>query len=493
MSSFSPTRLYTAADSRSVDRYAIEHCGLPGMVLMGRAARAAFALLRRKCGDAQQIQILCGPGNNGGDGLLVARLAVEQGLSAQVYLVAGEPRSADAQRAMTLAASAGVSIEAYRDGCLSNEGVIVDALLGTGISGPLREPYAQVIQAVNARGQPILSLDLPSGVNSDSGSVSTAAVEANWTISFITAKRGLYTGEGAHFAGAISCDDLGVPAKAYEQIRGASRLLRFDDVAGSLPERRLTAHKGRFGRCLLVGGDHGMGGAIVLAAEAALRSGAGLLKVATRAAHISPLLARLPESMPAAVSHRNHLIPLLTDASAIVVGPGLGQEPWGEQLLHACLASGKPLLVDADALNLLALQGLTSLPVGSVITPHPGEAARLLGVTTADVQTDRFAAAAELAERFDAAVVLKGNGSLIGDGKHIDVCAAGNPGMASGGMGDVLSGIIGSLLAQGCEAPDAARLGVTLHAQAGDLAAAERGEAGLLASDLVGKLGTWLK
>jgi NAD(P)H-hydrate epimerase len=410
-----------------------------------------------------------------------------------VFLLDGEPRSADALSALERLRSAGTEPQAFTVQGLTGDGVIVDAMLGTGISGALRPHYATAVDAVNALQLPVFALDVPSGIDSDTGAFGDAAVRADWTLSFITAKRGLYTAAGAEFAGERYCDDLGVPLEAYSAAGEGVEVLRLQQEFGALPPRPVSAHKGHYGRCLLVGGDHGMGGAIVLAAEAALRCGVGLVKVATRAPHLAPLLTRLPEAMVTAVDHRNALLPLLAWADAVVIGPGLGQEAWGEQMLHACLASGKPLLVDADALNLLAAHHPCALPEGSVITPHPGEAARLLDMESAEVQFDRFTAAAHLAKKTGAAVVLKGNGSLVVGAAGCAVCVDGNPGMASGGTGDVLSGIVGALLAQGLAAEQAARLGTVLHAQAGDRAAQTVGERALLASEVISGLAELLK
>ncbi|EAQ98657.1 bifunctional ADP-dependent NAD(P)H-hydrate dehydratase/NAD(P)H-hydrate epimerase [Congregibacter litoralis] len=499
-----PRLLYTAAQSRAVDREAIEVHGLPGPLLMARAARAAFDFLLARRPDIaaapQPFQILCGPGNNGGDGLLLAMLATARGIPTQVLLIDGKPRSADAAAAAARAASAGVPIADYVPGrlgaTLGDGGVIVDAMLGTGISGELRPPYRAAIDEINSASLPVLALDVPSGIDSDTGAVCGAAVNATWTMSFITPKRGLHTGAGAAHAGDCVCDDLEVPEAAYEVAGPAFEALNLEQERQNLPPLRTTAHKGHFGRCLIIGGDHGMGGAIILAAEAALRSGAGLVRVATREAHIAGLLAGRPETMVTAVDHRNALIPLLEWADAVVIGPGLGQEVWGEQMLHAALGCNKPLLLDADALNLLGKQGPRSLPPGSVITPHPGEAARLLAsrgtVDTSAVQHDRFAAASQLLELWGATVVLKGNGSLVlGTGLR-GLCLDGNPGMASGGMGDVLSGIVGAFLAQGLPGSQAAALGVVLHARAGDAAVKEASPRSLLARDLMPLLGTLL-
>jgi NAD(P)H-hydrate epimerase len=484
MSSPDTQWLYTAEQSRQVDRAAIEGQALPGILLMARAARGAFRFLLGQCPAPTRLQVLCGPGNNGGDGLLLAALAKERGICVEVYLIAGEPRSNDARAAAARARAGGLELQIFSAAALVDDGVVVDAMLGTGISGTLRDEYLSAIRAVNCLSAPVLALDVPTGIDSDTGAICGDAILARWTMSFITRKRGLYTAEGAAYAGERQLDTLGVATAAFAAAGAACELLQLDLELQSLPLRSVSSHKGSFGRCLLVGGDHGMGGAIMLAAEAALRSGVGLARVATRSEHLAPLLARLPEVMASAVEHRNALMPMLDWADAIAVGPGLGQNAWGEQMLQACLAAGKPLLIDADALNLLAKGDGWELPAGSVITPHPGEAARLLGERTAAVQADRFSAAQRLSQ-FSAAVVLKGNGSIIAGDGGLSLCAAGNPGMASGGMGDVLSGIIGGLMAQGVPANRAARLGTLLHAMAGDNAAAAVGQPGLLASDLV--------
>ena len=390
---------------------------------------------------------------------MFAALARGRGIPVRLFLVGGEPRSEDARAAAEKARSAGLALETFEAAALETRGVVVDAMLGTGISGAPRAAFAEAIDAVNALGVPVLALDVPSGVNSDTGHAEGPAIRATWTISFITAKAGLFTGDGAVLAGERTLNDLAVPLEAYAAAGPAIPVLDRESLLFAMPSRAAGAHKGDFGRCLLVGGDDGMGGAIILAAEAALRTGVGLARAATRAAHIPPLLARRPECMATAVDHRNHLLPLLDWPSAVVIGPGLGQAPWGEQMLHGVLASDLPLLVDADALNLLAGDA-RPLPDGSIITPHPGEAARLLGCRSADIQADRFAAATSLAQRFNAVVVLKGQGTIVAKADQSMLCAAGNPGMASGGMGDVLSGILGSLLAQGLSAWDAACLGV---------------------------------
>ena len=487
-----PRFLYTAGQSRAVDRCAIEEHGLPGPLLMARAARAAFERLLERVPRPELLQVLCGPGNNGGDGLLLAMLAQGRGIPVRVYLVDGPPRTDDARQAAARVRRAGIAPRRFEAAALEARGVVVDAMLGTGIRGAPRAPYREAIAAVNASGAPVLALDVPSGVDADTGAVAAEAVRATWTLSFITAKRGLYTARGAQHAGARWADDLAVPRAAFAAAGGACAVLALDEERRRIPERALDAHKGHFGRCLLVGGDHGMGGAVILAAEAALRCGVGLARVATRAEHIAPLLARLPACMVSAVAHRNDIAPLLAWADAVVIGPGLGAAPWGEQMLHAALASAKPLLVDADALRLIA-QRPSPLPAGSVLTPHPGEAAALLGASSAAIQADRCRAAATLARTYAATVVLKGQGSLVAGDAGLAMSLSGNPGMASGGMGDVLSGIIGGFLAQGVPAGAAARLGTELHAVAGDRAAQRVGRIALLPMDVIAELGALLK
>jgi len=492
VSALDPHRLYTAKQSRAVDRAAIEEHGLPGARLMARAARAAFARLLEEVPAPSYLQVLCGPGNNGGDGLLLAVLAAGRGIPVRVHLVGGTPKTDDARAAAKRAQGAGLDLETFTPGALETRGVIIDALLGTGIKGAPREAYAQAIREINACGCPVLALDVPSGVNADTGAVGGEAVRATWTQSFITAKRGLYTGAGPTRAGARYVDDLGVPSEAYGAAGSSVEALAPATVPEFLPRRAVGAHKGHFGRCLLIGGDEDMGGAIILATEAALRCGVGLARAATRETHRAPLLARRPEAMVSPVRHRTDLEPLLAWPDALAVGPGLGQDPWGEQLLQAALNAEKPLVLDADALNLVASADLGPLPAGCVITPHPGEAARLLKWTVAEVEADRFRAAARLVDLTGAVVVLKGPGTLVAGATGTAVCLAGNPGMASGGMGDVLTGVIGAFLAQGLAPVDAARRGVLLHSLTADRAAERRGTSALLAVDLLDVLGEFL-
>lgn len=479
--------LYTAAQTRALDHAAISEFAIPGITLMARAASACFDMLTDLWPDLGQIQVLCGTGNNGGDGYLIADLAHKRGIKVQVVQLGDCTKiTGDAALARQQALANGVVEQPYVPGNLLGEGVIVDAMLGTGLGGDVREPYLLAIHEINACVLPVLAVDIPTGLCSDSGRVLGAAVVADVTVSFIGLKRGLFTLDAPDYTGAIQFTDLEVPHGAYQRVTPDCQRLELEHLLAGLPVRSASAHKGSYGTVLVVGGDHGMAGAAAMAAEAALRSGAGLVRAATRPEHVSALVARTPEIMARGVVSGQELEPLLADANILVVGPGLGQSPWSEQLLRVAGASGKPMVLDADGLNLLIQGNIVENRRRDnwVLTPHPGEAGRLLGISTADVQADRFAAARALQQRYGGVVVLKGNGTLIAGDDALLLSDYGNPGMASGGMGDVLSGIIGSLLAQGIAPLEAAALAVCVHGAAADIAA-EDGQSGLLATDLL--------
>jgi NAD(P)H-hydrate epimerase len=474
------TALFTSAQARAIDQRATAELGIPGFELMTRAAAAAFAMLRARWPDARQLRVVCGAGNNGADGYLVARDALAAGLA--VNLVAlGEPKGADAAQARDAYLAVG-----GRPGPLAGwanlprADVVVDAIYGTGLNRAPEGEAHDAIEAINASGAPILALDIPSGLSADTGATPGAAVRATATATFIVHKRGLHTFH-CEVAGVIELHALGLPDSVLES--PDSHLLLPDH----LPPRPRESNKGTNGHVLAIGGDHGTGGAVRMAAEAALRTGAGLVSVATREENVLAMNAARPELMAHGVNGPQALQPMLEKASVLALGPGLGQAAWGHALWTTALDADLPTVLDADGLNLLHAEE-RGLPRTVVLTPHPGEAGRLLGIDTRAVQADRFAAAREMARRFNAVVVLKGNGSLIAspDGA-VSVCPWGNPGMASGGLGDTLTGIIAALLGQGCDAYEAACLGVSLHARAGDVAA-RHGERGLLAGDLLDPL-----
>ena len=485
--------LYTAGQMRALDRKAIEQAGIPGYTLMTRAATAAWTALRTRWPAAGDILVLCGGGNNGGDGYVLARLAHEAGCRVRVLAVGDIGKvSGDAATARDAWLATGANSETPDNNTGFTADLIVDALLGTGFSGALGGDWQQVVQSANASAAPIVSLDVPSGLACDTGQVEGDVIRADMTVTFIGRKPGLYTGEGPACTGAIVVDDLGVPADVYRQ---GSPCALLDDGCRPNPfpvPRARTAHKGHFGHVLVIGGDHGMSGAARLAGEAALRSGAGRVSVATRTAHAAIMAAACPELMCHGVENTADLKALLANASVVVIGPGLGRSGWARALLSAVLESTSPLVVDADALNLLAAEPVVRH--NWILTPHPGEAARLLQTTIAAIAADRTAAACALQAKWGGSVVLKGAGTIVcsGDDALPVICSAGNPGMATAGAGDVLAGITGALLAQGLDRATAARAAVCLHGVAGDRAA-QQGERGRLARDLIAELPGLLK
>ena len=481
-----PDALYRSAQVRELDRLAIAG-GIPADELMARAGAAGLALLCTRWPRARRIVVVCGPGNNGGDGYVLARHAQERGVDVTVAGVGTPPRQGPAHAARAACESRGMRVTSLQAVDMGNADVIVDALLGIGLDRDVTGDMRAAIDVINGAGVPILSLDVPSGLNADTGAVMGVAVRASATIAFIGLKIGLYTGAGRAQAGDIYLDDLGVPSALHTDIAPVARRLTAARLRGVLPPRRADAHKGIFGHVLVIGGGPGMAGAVRLAGEAAYRGGAGLVTVATHPDHAATVSAARPELIAYGVRDGTELHALVARADVLALGPGLGQDAWARSLVTAALEARKPMVVDADALNLLAHDPLKR---GDwVLTPHPGEAGRLLGTSPAAIQADRLAALAALHERYGGTVVLKGSGTLIcGDGDTpMDLCDAGNAGMASGGMGDVLTGVIAGLAVQGLSLHDAARLGVWLHATAGDAAAAG-GAVGLIASDLFAHL-----
>src|SRR5690625_1410167 len=476
--------VYDPAATRRIDERAAQSLGISGLALMERAGAAAFRSLCRRWPEARRLVIVCGSGRNAGDGYIVARLARENGLHAEVLqLPETDHMPSDAARAKALYRESGGQVSPFQVTALTAADVVIDAMLGTGLSRALTGEWLAAVDALNACGRPILALDIPSGLSGRSGAILGGAVSADLTITFITYKGGLFTGAGPALVGELEFAGLGVPADAFEGVEAQARLIAEQRALSALPKRARDAHKGLYGHVLVIGGDDGMGGAARMAAEAAARVGAGLVSVATRPAHCAGLLAARPELMCHGIDDPAELALLMKRASVLVLGPGLGQSSWSRALFDAALAFPGPMLIDADGLNLLAQN--PSRHSDRVLTPHPGEATRLLGTSTTAIQADRFDAAARLVAEYGGVVALKGAGTIVqAAGQLSELCTTGNPGMASGGMGDVLSGVIGGLLAQGLELTEAAAVGVWLHGAAADRAA-KHGERGMLALDLV--------
>ena len=477
-----PNNLYTAAQTRELDRITIEEFEVSGTVLMERAGSVAFDVLKQHWPDIKHLCIVCGTGNNGGDGFVVARIAHEQGYQVDVQIVGDSNKiKGDALSAKQRLEGCGVDTKVYGNGKLPLADLVVDAIFGTGLNGEVGGDAVHAINAINQHGTPILSLDIPSGLLSDTGHVHSDVVIADVTISFIGLNQGLLTAQGPDCCGELIFDDLNIPSAVTLKVPASVK--RLNIPSSIFKKRNKNSHKGLFGHVLVIGGDIGMSGAARLASEAALRTGTGLVSVATRYAHAAIMNSTRPEIMSYPAERENEITLLIEKATVIAVGPGLGKSDWATTLFVAAINSDKPLIIDADALNLLAMEPLKR--DNWILTPHPAEAARLLNISVEEVQADRFRAVQKIAEKYGGTVILKGNGSLIYSESETYLCDKGNPGMASGGMGDVLTGIVSSLLAQGFSLTDAANIGVHLHASAGDAAAKGAGERGLLASDLM--------
>ncbi len=481
--------LYRAEQVRAMDHYAIHTLGISGTVLMERAGEAAFALLKHKWPTAKTLVVLCGTGNNGGDGYVVARLARQAGLTVKVLQIGDANKlQGDALAAAQRLQSVDITPKAFERALLLGADVIIDAMLGIGLQGDISDEKRQIINAVNQLDTPVLALDIPSGLNADTGQVQGAAIDADATITFIANKRGLFHGDAMDYTGEVRLATLNVPLAVYEKETAEVEHIEYRQLCPLLKPRKRDTHKGDYGHVLVVGGEQGLTGAPRMAGEAASRIGAGLVSIATRAAHASVLNIARPELMVHAVEDEASFERLAERANVIAIGPGLGQSEWAQQLLKYAMESGHPLVVDADALNLLA--AAPQKRHNWILTPHAGEAARLLGKSTGEIQQDRFKSVRELQETYGGVAVLKGAGSLIASHDlPMYLCGHGNPGMATGGMGDVLTGVIAGLIAQGLDLLDAASLGVCLHATAGDQAASAAGERGLLPSDLM----SWIR
>jgi len=478
-----PYNLYRASEVRELDRLVINEFSIPGATLMARAGTAAYDVIRLRWPDARRICVVCGVGNNGGDGYVVARLALEAGYDVTVYQL-GDSKNlkGDARSAVRELEAKGLKPVSFSHQLFAGFDVIVDAIFGTGADREVSGEWLAAIDAINHAASPVLAVDIPSGLHADSGRILGAAVRADMTITFIGIKQGMLTGHGLDYCGELLFNDLQVPSGVYERVKPSAKRIVYEELKHCLQPRARTAHKGQFGHVLVIGGDHGMSGAVRMAGEAALRSGAGLVSIATRASHAAVISAARPELMVHGVETVAALQRIIAKASVLVVGPGLGGSDWAQTILSPVIESSKSMVVDADALNLLA--GNPATGCAWILTPHPGEAARLLNIEVAEIQSDRFHAARKIQHDYGGVCVLKGAGTLIDNGVDpVGLCDAGNPGMASGGMGDVLSGVIAGLLSQGLNLTAAARLGVCVHALAGDRAA-YAGERGIIATDL---------
>ena len=499
-------KLATAAEMRELDRRTIEEYGIPGIVLMENAGRAVVSAIAHEWGpvEGKRYVIFCGKGNNGGDGLVIARRLHNMGAKVSVRLFSGDMKG-DAGINLNAARNMGIEIAPVsRD--LSEENtlaahadVVIDAIFGTGLSSEVGEPHAGVMKMINSTARKVVAVDVPSGINSDDGKVMGVAVHADMTVTFGLPKRGLYLYPGAQAAGTIKTAEIGIPRAAIGNSAIGANLLTAAHVRGLLPKREPDSHKGTYGHLLIIAGSVGKTGAAVLAARAALRSGAGLVTLAVPESLndifeeklTEEMTVPLPETDERSLSYAalDGILELLEGKTAVAIGPGISRNAHTGRLVRELLPKlNIPAVLDADALNILSEDEtpLDSMTVPVILTPHPGEAGRLLGVPAVEVQMERPSSAAALAKAHNCTVVLKGARTLVAspDGSFY-VNPTGNPGMATAGTGDVLTGVISSFLAQGLKAHDAALIGVYAHGYAGDRAMDVKGYAGLIAGDII--------
>jgi NAD(P)H-hydrate epimerase len=503
-------KIVTAAQMQMLDRRAITEARIPSLVLMDRAGTGVVQQLERHFAPLKdkRITIVCGKGNNGGDGFVVARLLARKRIAIQVLCLAkAADMSRDARvmhgRLLRIAKKnvirSAQDSESLRDLFAASD-IIVDAILGTGLSTAVSGPYEQVIQTINASGRAVLAVDIPSGLNADTGLVLGAAVRADVTVTFGLPKIGLYVGQGVDHAGSIHVVDIGIPASLIELVESRTILLTHAMAKTSLPRRTPSSHKGTYGHAGIIAGSVGKTGAAAMAATAALRVGTGLVTVATPSGVNDTLEAKLLEvmtvPMPETKAHTlarsglDRLLAFTRVRTAIAIGPGLTTHPETVELIQELVKRvDKPCVLDADALNALAGKAslLTESKLPPILTPHPGEMARLeIDASPQSVNADRIGVAGRFARERGVLVVLKGARTIVArpDGM-IAVCPTGNPGMATAGTGDVLTGMIVGLLAQGLTPWDAACTGTYFHGLAGDLAAGQMGQAAMTAGDLI--------
>ncbi|WP_404398288.1 NAD(P)H-hydrate dehydratase [Idiomarina loihiensis] len=479
--------LYRVEQVQQGEQKAAEACSMNMTQLMSAAGKAVFHQMQSYFPAPARIAVCCGEGNNGGDGYIVARLAQKAGYQVQVFALKPnvelpEPMESDAHKARAAWREQGGSEKPLLDCSPEQFDVLVDALFGVGLNRALEGDPVSWVQRVNGSSAPVVSVDVPSGVDADTGHVPGAAVRAHLTVCLVALKRGLLTGKAQEHTGELKLEDLGIGSTFKQQNEADWFRVNAGRVGGWLAPRSRCTHKGEQGHVLIVGGQPGMSGAVILAMQSALRAGAGKVSVACHPQVQSIVASAQPEAMVHGITDTDALKPLLREASAVALGPGLGQSSWSQALFSQVIETDVLKVIDADGLNLLASKPVRSSKL--LLTPHPGEAARLLQMTTDEVASDRFAAATKLREKYGAQVLLKGAGSLLVTDRGRCLIDRGSPAMASGGMGDLLTGLIAGLLAQRMAPAQALIAGSLWHAIAGEEAGKD-GERGTLASDLL--------
>lgn len=491
---YTPT--YTNSQIRKMELISYNKLSLSPIELMERAGKAAYDYMIQNWSKVRKIIVVCGSGNNGGDGYVLSKHAFLAGIEVCIWHVGKDSINTEAKLAADECRKLQIPIFKGSDKInFDNFDLIVDAFLGIGLQGStLLSNAKDVISIINSASRPVLAIDCPSGINTDTGTPLELAVRADATITFIGIKQGLMTGEAKDYCGKLFCHNLNLPIEVFSSVNSECDFYDIADLKSLLPSRKQTAHKNNNGHILIIGGNFGFAGAAKMSAEGALRCGAGLVSVATRKEHVNGIIATRPEIMAHGVKTKEDLLPLMQHSNVIVLGPGLGQDEWAQELFNTVIETNKTIILDADGLNLLAKNNLNAQSKLNkikkrdnwILTPHPGEASRLLSISVDELQKDRFASIRKIQNTYGGCVILKGPGSLIlGQSKKITICQYGNPGMASGGMGDVLSGVVAAFVAQGIPLEQAAILGTYIHSYAADIAASKYGERGMLASDLM--------
>jgi len=518
-----PETLYSVAEVKEFDRWLIDDQGISALSLVHQAGKAVVFLLEKQWLEKRWLEkqrpnpsnfiIFAGGGNNGADAYVVATLLKRKSLNVTVYTTTLHFDLAyPAKDAALEAIALGVEVRGFSGEIPKPDNqntVIIDGLCGIGFQGVLREPLAQMIDWINQSGCDVVSLDVPSGLNAQTGHLADICVCASATVTFIALKQGLLTGKAANVVGQLFYAPL-VKLQYFEEFErlvvSDVRRLTLQGMQARMPRRLPAAHKGMQGHLWILGGDRGFFGAALLAAEASLRTGIGRVTVVTHSAHLMALNARLPEAMTysfddIADQSEDVSARLLAGADVVLVGPGLGQGVWGQALFHVAMKwsaqENKPLVLDADALNLLSKSAVWGGVSGAsmretsgvrpwVMTPHPLEAARLLGVSVDEIEKDRFLSVRQLAQKWQSVCILKGAGTLIaaGDAKNLSVSHTGNEGMAVGGMGDILAGMISAWVGQCASIETASQLGVFFHGFVADYLKKNQGVRGMLAHDL---------
>jgi hydroxyethylthiazole kinase-like uncharacterized protein yjeF len=486
-------RIVTSNQMRELDKRAMTEGGIPGVVLMENAGRSVFSVLQERYSPlhTHSFHISCGVGNNGGDGFVAARYLILAGASVSLSITGDLKRiSGDALVHLNILKGMNANIGASPH----PDAIQVDALLGTGLQGAPREDISEMIRAINSSAQPVVSIDIPSGVNSDTGAVPGEAVNADVTVTFAYPKVGMLLHPGTERVGELIVRDIGFDWGRLEW-ECTMEWSRVEDVASLLPRRFANSHKGSYGHVLVLGGSREMSGAVCMTALAALRTGAGLVTIGTAESALPLVASRSMEIMTIGLPDKNGALceasfdaleRVLERFDVLCIGPGGTRNPEAQAFFARVLREvKKPTVLDADGLMAIKEDWGGTHPL--VITPHPGESAKMLNLPVAEIEKDRVNAVRMLANRYQAVAVLKGSRTLVSDGRLVSVNTTGNPGMATAGSGDALTGVIGALLAQGCNPWDAVRLGVALHGYAGDISARGRG-AGLITGDLINSI-----